>query len=134
MSELFSDITNYFKNNIWNIILFFTILFIGIIIVKKLLNIIENLFNKTKIEKITQNFLIAFIKFGLYLIWFLILLSIIGIKINGIISALTAAFLAIGLALQNIIANVANGIIIISTQIFKKGDFIEINEVAGSVT
>ena len=62
------------------------------------------------------------------------LLSIIGIQISGIITALSATLLAVGMALQNNIANLANGIIIVSTKMFKKGDFITVGSVSGSIT
>ena len=50
------------------------------------------------------------------------LLSIVGIQISGIITALSAMILAVGMALQNNIANLANGVIIVATKMFKKGD------------
>jgi len=68
------------------------------------------------------------------LILILMLLSIIGIQISGIITALSATLLAVGMALQNNIANLANGIIIVSTKMFKKGDFITVGSVSGSIT
>lgn len=133
-SQLWNDIKTFFSDNVWNIVAFFAVFFIGLILVKITINIIRRVFNKTKMEKITQNFLLGFIKFGLYLVWVLILLSTIGVQISGIITALSAAFLAIGLALQNIIASLANGIVIVSTHLFKEGDFVEIAGVSGSVT
>lgn len=133
-TEFWNSVTSFFKDNIWNIISFFAVLFIGLIVVKLLINITRRLFYKSRMEKITQTFLLAFVKFGLYLIWILTLLSVIGIEITGIVSALSAAFLAIGLALQNIISNVANGIVIISTHLFKKGDFVEIAGMSGCIT
>ena len=63
----------------------------------------------------------------------LILLSTIGIEISGIITALSAAVLAIGMALQTIISNVANGIVIVATHMFKKGDFITVGSDSGSI-
>ena len=88
---------------------------------------------KTKMEKIAQNFIYGFLKVGLYLILVLILLSIIGVQITGIVTALSALVLAVGMALQNNIANVANGIIIVSSHMFKKGDYIIVNGVEGSI-
>lgn len=132
-SKFWNDITTFFSENIWNIVAFFAVLFIGLIVVKILINMVRRVLNKTKMEKITQSFLLGFVKLGLYLIWILLLLSMIGVQISGIITALSAGFLAIGLALQNIIASVANGIVIVSTHIFKKGDFVEIAGVSGSV-
>lgn len=134
IKDLWNDIVNFFKGNIWNIVLFFAVLVIGTIVVKLFINIIRNMLKKTKMESITRGFLVAIVRVLLYLVLVLMLLSIVGIQISGIITALSAVVLAVGMALQNIIANVANGMVIVSSHIFKKGDFVEANGVSGSIT
>lgn len=134
MKEFWNDIVNFFEANIWNIILFVAVLLFGSIVVKIVINITKKMLNKTKLENITQGFIMAIVKVVLYLILVLMLLSIIGIQISGIITALSAVVLAVGMALQNIIANVANGMVIVSSHMFKKGDWIEVNGLGGAVT
>lgn len=131
--KIWNDIVNFFTNNVWNIVKFFAVLVIGIIVVKLLINLTKKMLKKTKMENITRNFIVATLRVILYLILVLTLFSVVGIQVNGIITALSALILAIGMALQNIIANVANGIIIVSTQMFKKGDYISVDSVSGSV-
>lgn len=131
--QIWNDIKNFFVSNGWNIVGFFATLFIGLIVIKVLLNITKTCFSKTKMEKITQHFLIAFIRLSLYLVLVLVSLSIIGVQINGILTALSALVLAIGMALQNIISNLANGIVIVSNHMFKKGDFVEVDGISGSI-
>ena len=131
--KLWKDIVDFFTNNVWNIVLFFAVLLIGIIVIKLLLNLLKRLINRTKVEKIAAGFFLMLLKFVLYLSLILVLLSIIGVNINGVLTALSALVLAIGLALQNIISNVANGLIIISNKMFKKGDYIIVDGVEGSV-
>lgn len=70
--------------------------------------------------KIAQQFILAIIKFLLYLVLVLVLFSVIGVEITGILTALSAALLAVGMALENNIANLANGIVIVSGQMFKR--------------
>lgn len=130
---IWNSIKNYFVDNVWNIVGFFATLFIGLIVVKLLINITRRIMGKTKMEQITQNFLMAFIKLGLYLVLVLILLSMVGVQITGILTTISALLLAVGMALQNNIANLANGIVIVSTHLFKKGDFVEVGGVTGSV-
>ena len=133
-NKMWNSIVDFFAGNIWKIIGFFATLVIGIVVIKIIVNIMTRLFNKAKMEKIAQQFIRTIIKFLLYLILILMLLSIIGIQISGIITALSATLLAVGMALQNNIANLANGIIIVSTKMFKKGDFITVGSVSGSIT
>ena len=132
-NQIWNDIVTFFETNIWNIVLFFAVLFIGIILVKVLINITRRVLNKTKIEKIALGFILAILKVCLYLCIILVLLSIVGIQITGILTALSALVLAIGLALQNNIANAANGLIVVSSKMFKKGDYISVDGKEGTV-
>ena len=131
---IWDSIVNFFTSNGWTIILFFAILFIGLVLIKILLNITKKLLGRTKMEKIAQQFLATALKLVLYVVLVLVLLSTIGIEITGIITAISAALLAVGMALQGIIANFANGIIIVGTHMFKKGDYIIVDGVEGSIT
>ena len=130
-SKIWLDICNYFKSNIWNIVLFFAILLVGIIVIKVLLSVIRKILKHTKMEKIAQQFICTILKFLLWLLLILLLLSQLGVEITGILTAFSAVILAVGMALQNAISNVANGIIIISSHMFKKGDYIITNGVEG---
>ena len=123
-----NNITSYFENNFWNIIGFISILVIGFFVVKMLLNTIKKLLEKIKMEKIAQQFLLTIFKFIFYLILTLVLLAKVGVQRTGILTTLSALLLAVGMALKNNISNVANGIIIVSTHMFKKGDYISLQQ------
>lgn len=133
-SKFWNSIVDFFASNVWRIILFFAVFFIGIIIVRVIMRIFKRIFARSRMEKIAQQFLLTIIKVVLYLVLLLVLLSIIGIKITGIITALSALLLAVGIALENNIANLANGIVIVATKMFKKGDYISVSGVEGSIT
>lgn len=130
---IWNSIKAFFSNNVWNIVAFFAVLFVGIVVVKLVLNLIRRLLDASKMEKVTQSFLYKIIKFVLWLVFIMILLSMLGISMTGLVTAISACVLAIGMALQNNIANLANGMVIITSKIFKKGDFIEVDGVSGSV-
>ena len=132
-AEIWQTIKNFFADNVWNIVAFFAALFIGIVVIKVLLTVLRNVFARTKIEEVAQGFLLSIIKFLLWLILVLVLLSVIGVQITGVITALSAAILAVGMALQNNIANLANGIVIVTTKMFKKGDYIFVGDKEGSI-
>lgn len=130
---IWQDIKDFFTGNGWAILGFFVTLIVGFIIVKLLIKLCCKLLAKTKLERIAQKFILSIIKVALYLIWILILLSELGISITGIVAALSAAVLAVGLALQDSLANLANGIIIVSGKFFKEGDYICVDGVEGTV-
>ena len=133
-SKIWNDIVTYFKTNAWNILFFLVILVFGIIIIKIIMKILRKVLSKTKMERIAQNFLCTIVKFCLWLVLILALLTQVGIEITGILTAVSALILAIGLALETNMANLANGIIIVSNHMFKKGDYIIVDGVEGNIT
>jgi small-conductance mechanosensitive channel len=74
------------------------------------------------------------INLAIYLTALIIILSYFGVEISPLIAGLGIGGLAVGLALQNTLANFFSGIHIISDEPIKLGDYIEIGtEVAGTV-
>ena len=132
-SMLWNDIKNYFSTEYMNIIMFFLVLLAGIVFIKLLLTVLKRGMARGKMEKIAQSFIINILRYILYLILTLVLLSMIGVQVNGIITALSAILLALGLALQDNISNLANGIIIVSQKMIRKGDFISVSGTDGTV-
>ena len=133
-NAMWESIKTFFTNNGWNIVKFFATLIIGIILIKLILNLSRKVLGKTKVPKMTYQFILLLVKVLLYLFLVLILLSIIGIQISGILTAFSAIILAVGVALENNISNFANGIILVSTQMFNAGDYISIQgDVEGTI-
>ena len=67
----------------------------------------------------------------LFLQWWL--LGQFGVQTTSIIAVLGAAGLAIGLALQGTLSNVASGIMLLLLRPFSVGDWIETNSISGTV-
>ncbi|MDC0658635.1 mechanosensitive ion channel family protein [Leisingera sp. SS27] len=63
----------------------------------------------------------------------LFVLNTFGVKTTSIVAAIGAAGLAIGLAMQGALSNVAAGVMIILFRPFKLGDFIAVNDEMGTV-
>ena len=133
-SSIWDSIVNYFETNVWNIVWFFVILLVGVLLIKFILSLVRKMLSKTKMEKIAQQFICTALKFCLWLVLILLLLSQVGIEISGILTAISALILAVGMALETNMANLANGIVIVSNHMFKKGDYIIVDGVEGNIT
>ena len=131
--KFWRTVGHFFTSNVWNIVAFFATLIIGVIVIKVVLIGIKKLLSRGKMEEVARNFLLAVIKFCLWLVLVLILLSVMGVQVTGIVTALSAAILAVGMALQSNISNIANGIVIVATKMFKKGDYIIVGDKEGSI-
>lgn len=63
----------------------------------------------------------------------LIVLNTFGVRTTSVVAVIGAAGLAIGLALQGTLSNIAAGVMIILFRPLKKGDFVQVNDVLGTV-
>ncbi|MGC6412824.1 MAG: mechanosensitive ion channel family protein [Candidatus Puniceispirillaceae bacterium] len=73
------------------------------------------------------------VRYAIAVLTIIITLGQFGIQTTSIIAILGAAGLAIGLALQGTLANVAAGVMLIILRPFNVGDWVEVNQVSGSV-
>ena len=131
--EIWNTIVAFFEARGWSIVIFLAVFVAGVIIVRAVCYWLSRLLLKSKVEKTLVGFIITVLRFVLYLVLVFILAGVIGIDMTPIASALSAAVVAIGLALQSSLSNIANGVVLISTRPFKEGDYVDIGSVSGTV-
>ena len=109
-------------------------LVLGLIVIKIVQIIARSAALKSnKLDRSASTFVISIITVVLYVALVIILVSSLGFSTAGIIAAFSAVALAIALALKDSLASLANGVIIIFTKPFKKGDYISIGGIEGLV-
>lgn len=106
---------------------------VGFIFVKLLISFLKKLLGKTKIEQTAITFIISVSRAILYIFVIIIILSTLGVNVNSIIAAVSAAAITAGLALQDTLSNLASGIIILISKPFVAGDIIEFEGLKGSI-
>lgn len=107
---------------------------IGILISKLLVKIIAKALKKSRLEVTAHAFIISVIRVMLYIFVSIIALSKLGVPMTSIIAMITAAGLAVSLAIKENLSNVAGGFIIMFTRPFKVGDYIKVGENEGNVS
>ena len=90
--------------------------------------------SKTKLDLTVVKFTTQVTKILLYVLLLTVVLSMVGIPATSIITVIGTAGVAIGLALQNSLSNVAGGFLLMITKPFKIGDYIISNGVEGTVS
>lgn len=106
---------------------------IGYFLIQLLLKFMTRILARAKIEKSARKFLYNLVKYLLYLLLVMIIASSLGISITGFVAVLSAAGLAISLALQSTLSNLANGIVIIITKPFKENDLVTVQGYDGFI-
>ena len=125
MKSILDNLIKWFMTVGKNILIAIVILIIGNKLIKWVLKLIGNSFKKTKIEPMVAKFLISLIKFALYFLIAIIVISVLGIPTTSLIAALSAAGLTLGLALQGSLSNFAGGVLILLFKPFTIGDYIK---------
>ena len=108
-----------------NILIALIVLVIGTRIIKWIIKLIERSTSKSKMEPMVSKFLLSFVKFGLNALLIVSIIGILGIPTSSVIAAISAAGLAIGLALQGSLSNFAGGVLILLFKPFDIGDYIK---------
>ena len=95
---------------------------------------VERWLGKTeKFEETLRTFFANFARYLVLIVTFLAVLSQFGIETTSLIAVFGAAGLAIGLALQGTLSNVAAGVMLLIFRPFKVGDYVEAAGIAGTV-
>ena len=110
------------------------IFLIGILISKLLLKIIAKALKKSRLDPTGHAFLLSVLRMSFLIIIIIISLSKLGVPMTSIIAVLSAAGLAISLALRDNLSNVASGLILMFVRPFKVGDYIRVGDAEGSVS
>ena len=97
------------------------------------INIMKRSFKKIDVDVSLEKFLCKTVNIVLHVIIILSALNALGISTTGLLAALSAAAVAVALALKDSLGSIAGGIILLLTKRFKTGDFIEINGEKGNV-
>ena len=97
------------------------IAFIGVLTIKNILSLIEKGILDSHVDRSLISFIVTLCLIALY------------IGLLFIVLGRLAVTLAIGLAIQDIIGSVANGLMLVTGKLFKIDDYVDIGGVSGSV-
>ena len=109
------------------------VLAVGLVAVYLLCRLFDKLLSRTQLEKSLNGFLRSLIRILLYLIVILIALGTLGLNVSSLVAILSVASLAITLAVQGTLSNIAGGIQVLTAHPFRVGDYVEIGGMEGTV-
>ena len=106
---------------------------ICLVAIKVIMKLIRSIIKKSKLEKSLHTFIEKTVKIILYFIMILIIADMLSIPITSLLATFSVVGLAASLAIQDALANLASGIMILATHPFKVGDYIEGAGTSGTV-
>lgn len=128
--EIFND---FLQNTLPHWIFALIILVVGFWLSKLLVKIVYRMLDKSKADFTVVSFITSILKVVLIFVVGIAVLAEAGVNVASIITALAAAMVTAGLALQSSLSNIASGVVIIFNKPFKAGDVIEFENMRGTV-
>ena len=124
-------IRTYFENLIPDVISFalqvilaFLIYAISAKVIKWVVKLVRKTMERHDVDTGVVQFLTAIVRYGLYVVMIMTILSLFGVATTSVVAVLGSAGVAIGLALQGSLSNFAGGVLILLLKPFKVGDYI----------
>lgn len=124
-------IRTYFENLIPDVISFALQVILAIFIyaistrvIKGVVKLVRKTMERHDVDTGVVQFLSAIVRYGLYVVMIMTILSLFGVATTSVIAVLGSAGVAIGLALQGSLSNFAGGVLILLLKPFKVGDYI----------
>ena len=108
-------------------------LIVGVIVIKLVMKGLRKLKSFEKLDQTMTRFILNFIKWVLYVLLIIAVIGMLGVPMAEVIAVLASAGVAVGLALQGALSNLAGGILLMILRPFKVGDYVEAGGASGFV-
>ena len=116
-----------------NIVAAIVILVIGMIVARIVSNTVNRLMLARKIDATVADFLSALVRYAVIAFTLIAALGRVGVQTASVIAVLGAAGLAVGLALQGSLSNLAAGVLLVMFRPFRAGEYVDLGGIAGTV-
>ena len=105
----------------------------GLILIKYLMKLLDRVKSFDKLDPTVTRFVKSFVKWLLYIMLIIGVINILGVPMAQVIAVLASAGVAIGLALQGALSNLAGGILLMVIRPFNVGDYVDAAGASGVV-
>ena len=116
-----------------NIVAAIAIIIVGMIIARLVSNTVNRLMRARHIDATVADFLSALVRYAIIAFTLIAALGRVGVQTASVIAVLGAAGLAVGLALQGSLSNLAAGVLLVMFRPFRAGEYVDLGGVAGTV-
>ena len=106
---------------------------VGFYVIKYLMKLLDKVKGFDRLDPTVTRFVKSFIKWLLYIMLIIGIISVLGVPMAQVIAVLASAGVAIGLALQGALSNLAGGILLMVIRPFNVGDYVDAAGASGVV-
>jgi small conductance mechanosensitive channel len=116
-----------------NIVAAIAIIIVGMIVARIVSNTVNRLMLARHIDATVADFLSALVRYAVIAFTLIAALGRVGVQTASVIAVLGAAGLAVGLALQGSLSNLAAGVLLVTFRPFRAGEYVDLGGIAGTV-
>lgn len=103
------------------------------VVLRILMRLFTRLLGHVHMDNTLRKIVLGAIKLLLYFIVAMVVIDTLGVSVTSLLAAFSVVGLAASLAVQDSLSNLASGIMLLVTKPFKIGDYVEIDDVGGTV-
>lgn len=118
---------------LWSLLRVAVMVLAGWLVIRLLMRMADRLLDQSKSVAAIKSYIHTALNIFLWFLLALMLAETLGIKATSIIAMLSVAGLAVSLALQNTLSNLAGGLVLLVTKPFSPGDYVEADGVSGTI-
>ena len=106
------------------LVLAIVIYIVGSFIIRKIIKALGKLKSMKSIDTTAAGYITNFVKAALYVVLAVSIIALMGVPMSSVIAAIASVGVAIGLAMQGALSNIAGGIMLLIFRPFSVGDYI----------
>ena len=106
---------------------------ICVIAMRLILSLLRRMLDKTRLDATLRKYALGAVRLVLWVIIVLIAADQLGIPVTSLVALLSVVSLAVSLAVQSVLSNIACGLVILVTKPFQLGDLVETADGLGTV-
>lgn len=103
------------------------------LLMRLVVRLFDRLLARFSLDATLQKILKAVVRLILWFVTAMIVIETLGVSVTSLLAAFSVVGLAASLAVQDSLSNCAGGIMILVTKPFKIGDYVEIDDISGTV-
>ena len=103
------------------------------VLIKLILKATDRMLGRSRLDKAVHPFIRTIVKLVLLFTAIMLIAGTLDVDTSSLLALLSVAGLAVSLALQNVLSNMASAVILLTTKPFQIGHFIEMGSVSGTV-
>lgn len=106
---------------------------VGVLVIRVVMKVVDRMLEHSKPLASLKGYIHSVVKIGLWFLLAVMVADALGLPTASLVALLSVAGLAVSLALQNTLSNLAGGITLLVTKPFQAGDFVEADGISGTV-